>query len=143
MNYFKKLKVVALCAGLLYGATTLADVAVVVNPGSGVTSLSDSQAKALFLGKSKKFPNGSKATPVDQKEGSSTRTTFNKKVLKKSDSQVKAYWSKMVFSGKASPLKSVADDAAVKAFVAGTSGAVGYIDSSQVDGSVTVVLTIP
>jgi len=143
MSYFMKLKVVALCAGLLYGATALAEVAVVVNPGSGVTSLSDVQAKALFLGKAKKFPNGTKATPVDQKEGSSARSVFNEKVLKKSDSQVKAYWSKMVFSGKASPLKSVADDAEVKAFVAGTSGAIGYIDSSQVDSSVTVVLTIP
>jgi len=143
MNYFNKLKVVALCAGLLYGATALAEVAVIVNPGSGVTSLSESQAKALFLGKTKKFPNGSKATPVDHKEGSSTRTAFNKKVLKKSDSQVKAYWSKMVFSGKASPPKSVADDAAAKAFVAETGSAIGYIDGSQVDGSVTVVLTIP
>jgi len=143
MNKLKNLKVVALCAGLLYGAAALAEVAVVVNPGSGVTSLSDSQVKALFLGKAKKFPNGSKATPVDQKEGSSTRTAFNEKVLKKSASQVKAYWSKMVFSGKASPLKSVADDAAVKAFVAGTNGAIGFIDGGLVDGSVTVVLTIP
>lgn len=143
MNYFKNLKIAALCAGLLYGTMAMAEVVVVVNPGSGVSSLSDSQAKALFLGKSHKFPNGAKATPVDQKEGSSTRSTFNKKVLKKSDSQVKSYWSKMVFSGKASPLKSVDDDAAVKAFVAGSSDAVGYIDSSSVDGSVTVVLTIP
>ncbi|HHJ14100.1 MAG TPA: phosphate ABC transporter substrate-binding protein [Gammaproteobacteria bacterium] len=143
MKHSAKLKIAALCAGLLYGAAALAEVAVIVNPGSGVSALTPSQAKALFLGKSRKFPNGAKAIPVDQKEGSATRSAFNEKVLKKSDSQVKAYWSKMVFSGKASPLKSVADDAAVKDFVAGTDGAVGYIDSSLVDDSVTVVLTVP
>ncbi len=143
MNYFTKLKAVALCAGLVCGTTAMAEVAVIVNPGSGVTALSDSQAKALFLGKTDKFPNGAKATIVDQNEGSGSRTAFNKTVLKKSDSQVKAYWSKMVFSGKASPPKSVADDAATKAFVAGTDGAVGYINGNQVDDSVTVVLTMP
>lgn len=143
MDYFKKLNIAVLCVLSLFSATVMAEVVVIVNPGSGVTTLSMAQAKALFLGKTQKFPNGAKAIPVDQKEGSGTRSTFNEKVLKKNDSQVKSYWSKMVFSGKASPLKSVADDAAVKAFVAGTSGAVGYIDGSQVDGSVTVVLTIP
>ena len=139
-TWFKTLVVVA---GLTQGAMAVADVAVIVNPASGVTTLSASQAKALFLGKSHKFPNGNAAVPVEQEEGSATRSVFNKKVLKKSDTQVKAYWSKMVFSGKASPLKSLPDDAAVKAHVAANKDAVGYIDSSQVDDSVSVVLTAP
>ena len=139
-NWFKTLVVIA---GLIQGSMAIADVAVIVNPASGVTTLSASQAKALFLGKSHKFPNGSGAVAVEQDEGSATRSAFNKKVLKKSDTQVKAYWSKMVFSGKASPLKSLPDDAAVKAFVAANKEAIGYIDSSQVDDSVSVVLTAP
>jgi len=143
MDYLKKLYVTMLFAASLFSVTAMADVAVIVNPDTGVTALSATQVRALFLGKTSKFPDGTHATPVDQKEGSSTRTAFNEKVLKKTGSQVKSYWSKMVFSGKASPLKSVADDAAVKAFVAKTAGAVGYIDSSQVDSSVTVVLTVP
>jgi hypothetical protein len=46
----------------------------------------------------------------------------------------------MVFTGKGTPPKEVADDAAVKSFVATTPGAVGYIDESKVDASVKVLL---
>lgn len=126
---------------VFFGAQASAGIVVVVNPNSGISSLSAGQAKAIFLGKQSSFPNGGKAVPVDQPEDSAIRNTFANKVLGKSGSQLKAYWSKMIFSGKGSPPQAVVDNAAVKAFVAGTPGGIGYIDGDQVDGSVTVVLT--
>jgi len=56
---------------------------------------------------------------------------------------MKAYWSKMIFSGKAAPPAVFDNDAAVKSWVASNTDGIGYIDSSQVDVSVKVILTIP
>ena len=138
-----KLASVVVLSGLLsFTVSAVADIAVIVNPGSGISSLSAGDAKKIFLAKTKKLPNGKSAMLVEQAEGSAVRDAFNDKVLKKSSSQYKAYWSKIIFSGKGSPPKSVADDAAVKAFVAGNANAIGYIDSGAVDGTVSAVLTV-
>ncbi len=127
----------------LLSASALAEVAVVVNPASGVSSLTPGEVKKLFLGKKKSLPGGIKAEVVEQQPGSAARDAFNAAILKKNDKQLKAYWSKMIFSGKGSPPKQMADDAEVKAFVASTKGAIGYLSSNAVDDSVSVVLSVP
>ena len=67
---------------------------------------------------------------------------FYKKVVGKSESQAKAYWSKQIFTGKGTPPEEVGGDDAVKAKIASTPSAVGYIDASAVDGSVKQVLLV-
>jgi len=141
-----KSKIIYLCVsvGLMTGVFSMpvfADVAVIVNPASGISAASSDDVKALFLGKSKKI-SGKSVVAVEQKEGNSARATFNDKVLGKSGSQLKAYWTKLIFSGKGSPPKNMADDAAVKAHVAADPKAIGYIDSSKVDGTVKAILTV-
>lgn len=132
---------ISLISVFILASSAYADIAVIVHPGSGITTATDSDIKSVFLGKSSTI-NGKSVVPVEQNEGSSARATFNEKILEKSDSQLKAYWSKLIFSGKGSPPKSLADDAAVKAHVAGNTNAIGYIDSSKVDATVTVIFTI-
>ncbi len=119
-----------------------AEVAVIVHPLSGVDSLSEDDVARLFLGKTKSFPNGNQAVPINQNEGSATRDKFNEAVCKKNASQYKAYWSQLVFTGKGTPPKEGGDDAAVKALVAATPNAISYIDASAVDASVKVVFKV-
>lgn len=116
-----------------------ADVVVIVNPGNAA-SLSADDVQRLFLGKLKSFPGGGEATPVNQKEGQPSREQFNQTILNKSESQLKAYWSQLVFTGKGTPPKELDNDDAIKAFVASTPAGIGYIDASKVDGSVKVIL---
>jgi len=71
------------------------------------------------------------------------RAEFYKKVTDKDASQAKALWSKLVFTGKASMPKEVANSAAVKSAVAANPKAIGYMEKSAVDGSVKVVYTAP
>ena len=123
----------------MFSLQSFADVAVIVNPANSVKTLSVNETKAIFLGKTSKFPDGSKAVVIDQTDSSTTRSAFSDTVLGKTESQLKAYWSKRIFSGKGTPPKTVSDDAAVKKFVASTPGAIGYVDSGNVDSSVTVV----
>ena len=55
---------------------------------------------------------------------------------------MKAYWSKLVFTGKGTPPAELANEAAVLSHVAANPDAIGYVDAASVDGSVKVVLTI-
>lgn len=134
MNWFKK-ALVPLC---LVSAMASAEVAVIVHPSNGVT-LDQAEIARLFTGRGASFNNGGKATPINQADSAAARADFDSKVLGKSSSQMKAYWSKLVFTGKGTPPKEVANDADAKAAVAADPTAIGYIDAAAVDASVKVV----
>ena len=135
----KVLKIAVLAATLCVGSAW-ADISVVVNPAN-TNAVSTDDLNRLFLGRASSFADGSKATPLNMAEGQAARDEFDNKVLSRSSAQLKAYWSKLVFTGKGTPPKELADDAAVKAAVAADSSAIGYISSTSVDGSVKVVAT--
>lgn len=131
-----------LCLGLTaLGAQ--AQVAVVVSAKSSLASLSPEQAANVFLGRSNALPGSSgTAALVDLPEGSAVREQFYSKAAGKTSAQVKAAWSRLTFSGKATPPKELNSAADVKKFVAANPEAVGYIEKSAVDSSVKVVLVL-
>ncbi|REL29828.1 phosphate ABC transporter substrate-binding protein [Thalassotalea euphylliae] len=134
----KLLKTLSLSLLLSMSTAASAEVAVIVNSANG-NSLSDSDISRAFLGKLKTFADGQTINAVNSKAGNQARGEFEKLVLKKSSAQVKAYWSKRLFTGKGKPLKELASDADIISFVASTPNAIGYVDASSVDGSVKVL----
>jgi len=122
-------------AALALALPAMAEVVVVVNPKAAESSMTKDEVAQFFLGKS------SALSPVDQPESAPIRAEFYKKVTDKEASQVKALWSKLVFTGKATMPKEAADSAAVKKMVASDPKAIGYIDKSAVDSSVKVIYT--
>jgi hypothetical protein len=60
-------------------------------------------------------------------------------VLGRSTSQISAYWSKQVFTGKGIPPKEVQDDSAVISLISNNKDAIGYVDKTAVTGAVKVV----
>ncbi|MGH8853029.1 MAG: hypothetical protein ACREWI_02000 [Telluria sp.] len=123
----------AAAAASFAAVPAMAELVVVVNPKAAEATMSKEQVAQFFLGKS------SAMTPIDQSESAPIRAEFYKKVADKDAAQAKALWSKLVFTGKATMPKEVADSAAVKAAVAANPKAIGYIDKSAVDASVKVV----
>ena len=115
-----------------------AEVAVIVNPANANT-LSDSDISRAFLGKLKTYADGQSIKAVNSQTQSPARAEFEKLVLKKSAAQVKAYWSKRLFTGKGKPLKELGSDADVLSFVASTPNAIGYVDAASVDSTVKVL----
>lgn len=138
-----KMRNIAFAAGLLAAGIANAEVAVIVNPASGASALTAQEAANIFLGKASSLSDGSKVTVVDQAEGSEVRDEFYTKAAQKNASQLKAYWSQVIFTGKGKPPKAVADSAEVKAAVASTPDAIGYVDAGSVDGTVKVLLKLP
>ncbi len=122
-------------AALCLALPAIADVVVVVNPKAADASMTKDQIAQYFLGKSGAM------SPIDQPESAPVRAEFYKKVTDKDGSQVKALWSKLVFTGKATMPKEAADSAAVKKMVASDQKAIGYIEKSAVDASVKVIYT--
>lgn len=132
---------------LLIGALSLvgavhAQVAVVVGAKSPTATMTADQVAGIFLGKSSTLPGGATAAAVDQSESAAIREQFYTKVTGKQAAQVKAAWSRLVFSGKGTPPKEMASSADVKKFLAGNPDAIGYIEKSAVDATVKVVLSV-
>lgn len=134
----KTLKTGILALSLMgLSSAAMAEIVIVVNPSNAATKMLPSQAEQFFLGKSTMF------TPIDQAESSPIRAEFYKKVAGKDLAQVKALWSKLVFTGKASLPKEYNSHADVKKAVASDPNAIAYIDKSAVDSSVKVIATLP
>lgn len=126
-------------AGLVLCAASVAvkaDVVVVVATSSPVKTLARNQVADIFLGKASRFPGGGQATPIDQTEDSSTRDEFYTTFTGKSASQLKAHWSKIIFTGRGQPPQAVSNSAEVKKRIAENPDTIGYIDARELDGSV-------
>ncbi|GEB72236.1 phosphate ABC transporter substrate-binding protein [Pseudoalteromonas carrageenovora] len=133
----KKLILVSALSVCSFGA--FAEVAVIVNP-SNANALDTDTIKKIYLGKTKSFDNGNKVNPATQ-NGTAIADEFNSKVVGKSSSQLNAYWSKLVFTGKGTPPEKLDTDQAVIDFVAANADSIGYIDSSKATDKVKVVAT--
>ena len=128
---------------LIFSLNTSAAVVVIVSAKSSVVSMSQGQVASLFLGKSTALPGGGSAQMFDLPESSPVREQFYQSVAGKSASQVKAVWSRLVFSGKALPPKELSSDAEVKKAVASDLLGIGYINATSIDATVKTVLTLP
>lgn len=132
MNHKQIFISIALTA--VMSVTAAAEIAVIGHPSAA--ALTKDQVADVFLGKNPSL------TPVDQVESAPIRGDFYKMATGRDVAQVKAAWSRLVFSGKAQPPRELADAAAVKKAVSADPKAVGYIDKAAVDSSVKVVLTL-
>lgn len=139
MKHFTKRLLCASLLSLLAGAAQ-AEIAVIVNPANA-DSLTKDDISALYLAKTKAFPSGKPAKTLDLPEGTPARVEFITKVVDKDEAQMKAYWARLIFTGKGVPAQVMENDAAVKAHVAKNADAIGFIDVISVDSTVKVVST--
>lgn len=120
-----------------------AGLSVIANNQLSLESLEIRQVRGIFLAKTNKFPNGVFVKFINQTEGSPVANEFDKKVLRKTVAQLKSYWMKLVYTGRARLPGKLASDAEVKKWVAAAVGRIGYIDSASVDNTVKVLAVIP
>ena len=121
---------------LVAAGAVLAETAVIVHPKNPEKSMLAAQAAQIFLGKSTRL------TPLDLADNSPLRAEFYQKIAGKDQDQVKAIWSKVVFSGKGLPPREYNSSAEVRQAVAADPGMIGYIDKAAVDDTVHVVLIV-
>jgi hypothetical protein len=93
----------------------------------------------IFLGKTTRFPDGAPAVPIDLVEGSPARDEFYATFANKSPAQIKAHWTKIIFTGRGQPPKSVSNSVEVRKLIAANPQVISYIERSAVDSTVKVV----
>jgi ABC-type phosphate transport system substrate-binding protein len=136
----------------LLSAITVAPVAaagdpivVIVNAANPVENLTVGELKKLFMSDRSKWDTGKSVAPVMVVAGAPERTAFLKAVCGMSDADFSKYFMQAAFAGKsATPPKEVGSAAAVKAFVGGSPGGIGFVKAGDFhgdgsDGSVKAV----
>jgi ABC-type phosphate transport system substrate-binding protein len=126
------------CVAAFVALNSHADVVVVVGSKSPVGTLSRDDVRQIYLGKAKAFPSGGTAITSITGSGPS-RDEFLSNVLEKTDSQARATWSRLVFTGTGNAPKELKDSAEIKQLVANNPSIIGVIDKATVDGTVKVV----
>jgi hypothetical protein len=126
----------------IWAGTVLADPVVIVSTRSGIDQLSREEVINIFLGRYRTLPGGVNAVPVDQPDNSALRAEFYRRLVNKEPSEIKAYWSRLVFSGKTSPPLQAGSPSEALALVVAQPQGVGYADRAQVDHRFRVVLEL-
>jgi ABC-type phosphate transport system substrate-binding protein len=130
---------IAILVFLLSSQRLPAEEVTVVSAKSAITTLSKTQVENIFLGKTARFPDGSQAVPIDQSEGTLARDEFYARIAGKSAAQMKAYWSKIIFTGRGQPPLAVPSSSEAKKLVVANPNAIGYIEPKLVDDTLRVV----
>ncbi len=127
-----------LASSLVLPSLALAEVEVIVHP-SNAAALDKDAIKRIFLGKTRAFPGGSEAVPISLNESSAENQDFTKSVLSKTPKQLKAYWAKMVFTGKGTPPRQMDSSAQVLELIAANPNLIGFVPAGSATGSVKVI----
>ena len=136
MNVFNKMLVITM---LVLSQSAFAEVAVIVNSANN-NNIDVKLVKKIYLGKTKAFSDGVKVKVYTLPSSQDDTEYFRKKALKKSNSQFKSYWSKLAFTGKGTPATELDTAAEIIAAVKKDPKAIGFVNSSDVNDEVRVVL---
>jgi len=120
-------------------ASGSAPIVVIVSNSSPITSINGRQLRRLFLGKSIKLPNGSRATLATYDPA---KTEFNKVALKRTNAQVNSAWSRLKFSGRTLEPKIFDDPQGMIDFIAQTPNSIGYINKAELRGNVRAIYSL-
>ncbi len=102
-----------------------AEIVLVANVDVPGTTLDVGSVEKVFLGKTSSV--GNKKIEVTTLKGGDVHDAFLKNYIKKTANQFKNSWKKLVFSGKAKMPKEFATEKEMVAYIAKTSGAIGYV----------------
>lgn len=135
--YKRILLSLCLCLALVPALTaSVAAGEPVVIMSVGAAPLTKDQVAQIYLGRSNSLK------PLDLPDSNPLRDEFYRRATDRDAAQIKAVWSRIIFTGQGQPPKELPDAAAVKRAIAGDPKMLGYIDKSDVDTTVKVVLSL-
>lgn len=120
------------------GAVLLAATSAAAEAQNGVvvsqSEIEQARISRIYMGQSREL------IAVNQAEGSAVRQAFEAEVIGRSSEQIKAHWSRLVFTGRAAELRQVDSDEAVLEFVRSNPGTIGYIEDASKAEGLTILL---
>lgn len=128
---------------LLFHVSILqADIAIVVPANSPINTLSKKEVSNLFLSRTNRLENGKKAILIEIRDYR-LRDTFYRLISSKTHTQLKYYWTTMIFSGKGKPPRSFSSKEDMIDYMKRHTTAISYLDSSDITPDMKEVLRFP
>ena len=112
-------------------------IVVVVHVDNPIESISKRQLIDIYMGKYVAFPDGQKAQPIDGP--SEIRTQFYKTLVGMSLPQINSYWSRVRFTGRATPPVSYNSVSFIQEFLGKNNLAIAYVREYDVTNQMKVV----
>jgi hypothetical protein len=129
---------------LLFTVSSLvnAQTVVVVSKASKIQTLEAQQVANIFLARTRQFPDGQKATPIELTD-LSLRNAFYQGIAGKTLKQLHAYWTTLVFTGKGKPPKGFKNSDALQQKLLSQPGMITYLPAEQVTDDMKIVYSFP
>jgi hypothetical protein len=115
-------------------------LAIIVNQTNPIDDLSLKELRTVFLGERSHWPNGRRITLVMMDPGLSERRAVLRDVCRMTETEFSRHFLQGLFTGEVfvSP-KTLSTPVGVRKFVFNVPGAIGYLRTSDVDGTVKVI----
>jgi ABC-type phosphate transport system substrate-binding protein len=137
----KYLPIIFITVSLLALSRLNAQIAVIVNPDVSGDSISASQLRDIYTGDMTFWSNGVPIVVCDLNDEQSTHDQFYN-FIAISSSRVKSIWMKRMLSGQSDPPLIFNSGKNLCEQVAVLPGAIGFVNESEVTGTVKIVLLI-
>lgn len=116
-------------------------IVLVASKESPIQKLSKTQIKKIYLGRVRTLPNGEKVVAVDNSQ-EDIKEIFYSKVVGKKGSALKAYWAKLIFTGRGHPPQDLQNDDEIKKWLQDNKNAIGYIEVKNLDQSLKILYKV-
>jgi ABC-type phosphate transport system substrate-binding protein len=121
---------------LLLPINAIADLVLIAHLHAPVNSISRDEVINIYMGRLRRFPTGESVQPVDGPD----KAQFYRLLVNKELADINAYWARLVFSGRTSPPRTFDQSTAVVDYVSENPDAVGYIQRTELNPNVKVIL---
>jgi ABC-type phosphate transport system substrate-binding protein len=129
---YKSLLIASGISIAMFSSSIFADLVVIMNQKNSDIVLNKSDISKIFLGKKKKFPNNQLAMPIDLMDAE-IKNNFYFNISNKSESQLKSYWARMIFTGKQSPPDIIDNANDVIDLVSNNPNVIGYVEQDDLN----------
>jgi ABC-type phosphate transport system substrate-binding protein len=120
-----------------------AELVIIVNADNPVEQLSREEVIDIYMGRNTHFPGGNAAQPIDQATDAPIREEYYQKLHHKNTAQVKAFWARLRFSGRATPPQALSNAQMINTEVVNNKAAIAYVDSKDASNKTKIVLRLP
>lgn len=117
-----------------------ADLVVVTGNNSSITSLTESEARQLFSGQLKAVA-GQRVQPLDLPSSTSQREEFYRKLMGRSPDQMRAYWTRLIFTGQGKPPREVANTQELTSLVR-SGNYIGYLPADAATAELRILFRV-
>lgn len=135
-------RILLMVAVLLFPSLGRAELVLVASGRSSASELSHERAENLYLGNTTTLADGTPVKLIDLPNGA-LRDDFYLKLTGKNPAQIRAYWSRQVFTGRALPPREASSIAEARQWLADTPNLIGYLERADVPTGTRILLRLP